>query len=428
MKKILLSLLALCVAVSASAYDTAASGTSYYGSGCAAYGLADGTVAIYTYYTSDGQTEVVFPSTIQVWEGETMKAEYEVSAVGVDGWSSIYLGNDKTYQYDGSVTSVVVSEGIKTINASAFYEMTSLQKLTLPSTLTTIGDYAFNSCDNLKEISCAAPQLTLGTDAFKGKASWDAITAGCVLTVPDGCTANYAAYTFDNTKEWTYYDQFYASQNIREAASFTIGTDGIATYYNDYGYIMPEGVEGYLINWTNEGKANLVKVYEGGDAVCDKIALLLKSSSELTEATEFKFSVLSSGGNTATWPMSDETNYYSNLLNGTQTEQTIAAYDGDYYYYKLAKDTENGIGWYWGATDGGVFTNGAHRAYLALTKSSAGSRSFISLFDSDPTAVSKLQAANTTDAANAVYDLQGRRVSNPTRGLYIVGGRKIAIK
>ena len=27
-----------------------------------------------------------------------------------------------------------------------------------------------------------------------------------------------------------------------------------------------------------------------------------------------------------------------------------------------------------------------------------------------------------------IYDLQGRQVSNPTRGIYIVGGRKVIIK
>ena len=34
----------------------------------------------------------------------------------------------------------------------------------------------------------------------------------------------------------------------------------------------------------------------------------------------------------------------------------------------------------------------------------------------------------TADDQSAVYDLQGRRVSKPTRGVYIVGGRKVLVK
>jgi hypothetical protein len=29
---------------------------------------------------------------------------------------------------------------------------------------------------------------------------------------------------------------------------------------------------------------------------------------------------------------------------------------------------------------------------------------------------------------SAIYDLQGRRVSNPTKGLYIVNGKKVIVK
>ncbi len=433
MKKIcLLSLMLFAFMGMARAYDSATSGTTYYGSNCAAYGLGDGTVAIYQYYTTDGQTEVVYPATIQVWNGETMTAEYEVSAVGVSEWGSTYLGSNKTYQYDGSVTSIVFSEGIKTINASAFYEMTSLRSVSLPSTLTTIGDYAFTSCDALTTInSYATTAPTLGTDALKGKASWDAIATNCVLKVPDGCVANYAAYTFDNTQTWTYYDAFYGSNKIHELSYPSITTAGYSTYYNTYGYTMPEGVEGYIIDWTYEGKANLVKIFNPGDEVCANIALLWKSTTDLDEDTWYTVEALASGGGTATWPTyvdaDNATQYYTNLLNGTQTEQTITAYEGSYYYYKLANDDSNGLGWYWGANDGGVFTNGAHKAYLALGQSSAGARHFISMLGGETTGLKEL--SEQKEVANKEYfNLSGQRVVNPGKGLYIVNGKKVVVK
>jgi len=44
-----------------------------------------------------------------------------------------------------------------------------------------------------------------------------------------------------------------------------------------------------------------------------------------------------------------------------------------------------------------------------------------------PTGISAVKtAADTKDAA--VYDLQGRRVMQPTKGLFIVNGKKVVIK
>ena len=47
----------------------------------------------------------------------------------------------------------------------------------------------------------------------------------------------------------------------------------------------------------------------------------------------------------------------------------------------------------------------------------------------DPTAISTTPRADTLSAGNTViYDLSGRRVANPTKGIYIVKGRKVVIK
>lgn len=91
------TLLLLGLSMSAFAYDKATEGQAYYGSECEAYGLADGTVAITKYYISDGQTEVIFPATIQEWKDETMIAEYEVSQVGYSDWKNVYFDSASSY-------------------------------------------------------------------------------------------------------------------------------------------------------------------------------------------------------------------------------------------------------------------------------------------------------------------------------------------
>lgn len=63
------------------------------------------------------------------------------------------------------------------------------------------------------------------------------------------------------------------------------------------------------------------------------------------------------------------------------------------------------------------------KAYLALTSDPAGARTLD--LDGDVTAIKNIKVG-TED--NVYYDLQGRRVLYPTKGLYIVNGKKVIIK
>lgn len=65
-------------------------------------------------------------------------------------------------------------------------------------------------------------------------------------------------------------------------------------------------------------------------------------------------------------------------------------------------------------------TLGAGKVYLKIIN--PGSRSFIAINDTDVTGISETGAVS---ADKQCYDLQGRRVAQPTKGLYIVNGKKV---
>jgi hypothetical protein len=52
------------------------------------------------------------------------------------------------------------------------------------------------------------------------------------------------------------------------------------------------------------------------------------------------------------------------------------------------------------------------------------------LFDGEPTSISEKLTVKSEKfaAATDCYDLQGRRVAQPAKGLYIVNGRKVVVK
>jgi len=102
--------------------------------------------------------------------------------------------------------------------------------------------------------------------------------------------------------------------------------------------------------------------------------------------------------------------YTTATLEGNQLVGTTGAIANPGNAYVLNKGT-NGVGFYKLSASG---TIGANKAYL--TYSGATAREYF-LFD-ETAGISTTQ--NDNEKINNVYDLQGRRVAQPTKGLYIV--------
>ena len=108
----------------------------------------------------------------------------------------------------------------------------------------------------------------------------------------------------------------------------------------------------------------------------------------------------------------------SQTLDGNQLQGTTAEMTGaDGNIYVLNKGT-NGVGFYKLSASG---TIGANKAYLV---GPTAAREFF-LFD-EATGI-EMPTAEDVNADAVFYDLQGRRVQNPTKGLYIVNGKKVFI-
>lgn len=99
---------------------------------------------------------------------------------------------------------------------------------------------------------------------------------------------------------------------------------------------------------------------------------------------------------------------------------SLASEDANNNYYIL-NNGSNGVGFYL-ANDKKV---GAGKAYLAVPKT-AGVRGFISFDFSDPATGIATIGGNAIEGT--AFDLQGRRVSMPKNGLYIINGKKVIVK
>ena len=99
-------------------------------------------------------------------------------------------------------------------------------------------------------------------------------------------------------------------------------------------------------------------------------------------------------------------------------------------YYKLAYnnyDEKTGLGFYWGAADGGAFSVKAGTAYLAVpTTEGSGAKAFTL----DGGVVTGISSVNVeSNRTKTIYNIAGQRVYDMTKsGLYIVDGKKVVVK
>ena len=202
-------------------------------------------------------------------------------------------------------------------------------------------------------------------------------------------------------------------------SSFNITDAGYATYYTSDAYAMPKGITGYTITDNNGSELTMKEAYTEGETVPAQTALVLKG-----EAGKYSFLPTTS----------TEITPADNKLHGSDVAAETHVDGTNVKYYKLSYDSKGAnLGFYWGAENGAAFTNGAHKAYLALDGTTLLSQkqgfSFADLMNGLTTSINQANAANA--AKQSIFDINGRRVNSwngAAKGIYIVNGQKVLVK
>ena len=121
--------------------------------------------------------------------------------IGENAFSSCY-----------SVETVVVPEGVTTLERVAFRYCTGLTEVQLPSSLRSIGDNAFYRCEGLEEITIPEGVTALGDRAFRGCLSLRRVTLPRSLkTIPwyafFECHERLIIYGYGGSRAESYADQ-----------------------------------------------------------------------------------------------------------------------------------------------------------------------------------------------------------------------------
>ena len=193
---------------------------------------------------------------------------------------------------------------------------------------------------------------------------------------------------------------------LTQAYTATIGEAKAATLVLPFESTIPEGVKAYTLNYTAGN--DYVKATEVETTLPANTPVLLNA-----EAGSYKFVTTATSGDAAegTDPV------IVGALTGVYAETLVP--DGSYILTKH----DTGVGFR--KADGTTNKVDAFRAYL--TADGAPARLTINFDGEETTGVTDVRG-KMEDVRSEYFDLSGRRVSQPTKGLYIVNGKKVVMK
>ena len=202
----------------------------------------------------------------------------------------------------------------------------------------------------------------------------------------------------------------------RSFYDYTVPASGVGTFSADVNLTLPDGLQAHFCTYLKEVEEGLaIKIISiDGNVISANTGMLLSGEGGET----YRLRYTSEAGAT------NETNKLVPVVESKH----INAVDGDYTNFmmqggKFVKILEE---------DESVMMP-AHRAYLPLLTSEVTNAKYIGIIWDDDT-VTGLDGVPTDDnrenryADGTIYNLQGQKVDNPTRGIYIINGKKVVIK
>ena len=318
--------------------------------------------------------------------------------------ASVTSIGEKAFSSSG-LSSVTIPAGVESIGKEAFYNCGGLSSVTIPASVERIGSKAFSNSSTLN-VTVYAPECTIGGNAFGGYNN-----SGLYIYVFDDCWNTYTSLS----SIWERYDDNGRIHSINVILSGVTArqdpkntSNYWCTYYHPQANVKIK-TEGVQIFKASLSEDNLTLTKVDGNVIKAGQAVVLKATAaaasddldmELTPAT----------------PTGDFT---GNQLKGTTDVMTGEAGN----IYVLSANANTGAGFYKLKT---TATLGANKAYLVYDGSATGARDFFGF--GEETGISLTINPSPSGEGSIYYTVDGRRVSQPTKGLYIVDGKKVVIK
>jgi hypothetical protein len=293
----------------------------------------------------------------------------------------------------------VIPNDVVAIGLKAFRSMHIISSVVIPSSVVSIGELAFDDCINLASVTVGwQTPLTIPANVFSNKAK-------ATLYVPYGTKDLYKAAVGWNV--FTDIVEMKPEVVVTEVV-ITINDYGCGTFCSEYALDFSE-VEG-------------IKAYS---------AIGFNSNTQVVTLARVMTTMARSGvflkGEPGTYvvPIIEACHDHTlNLLVGT-IEQTVVNSTADgYSNFKFTVADGSDVPMFYPFEDNTVFSGG--RAYLQIPTAwlhkTAQKTVGVRFDNGETTGVDELKGES--GEVKTIYDLQGRVVESPSKGFYIINGKK----
>ncbi len=353
---------------------------------------------------------------LNTYKATTTDIEKPVSGVA---YVIKHLKYDGTYQYMTSVNGALKTNATTADNASTFIYMENTDGKGVFVNAATGKYLIYRGYSDLFQANNGAITLTSANNANAGqgqlekKPDFGTVRLDVAGRNASGAKASSLIFTTagdpDNCNQVFYLKSGFSNIFKIEKASDngntypyntvnlkTAGSEAYASLFLPFAVTLPEGITAYT--GTVNGSSLTMTAVEG-NVVPAATSVILKGTAD--EETLLPALVTE----TSTVAKGDLQGTIEEVVNPGNTYALSGANGTIGFYPYTASNLPRG------------------KAYLTLT---SGAQGLTMSFDGEATGIEGIE--NDTNGNKACYDLSGRRVLNPTKGLYIIGGKKVYVK
>ena len=367
--------------------------------------------------------------------------------------NSVSFIGPRAFAFLGNLTNMVIPDHVVVIDNAAFYGCTNLAEVYISSLASHIVHQAFGNCQGLKSITCGAinPPIVVHPSGAPEQygAFYGVSKSECVLYVPEESIEAYKAA--DTWKEFTNIQammrsielsddtESFVQSKVTECASLTYTRTFTNTNWQALYVPFEIPVTEELLADFEVAELNDIRQYDrDDDGVKDETVVeAFKVKSGATLAANYPYLIRAKEVGEKTITVEDATLYATEEISiDCSSIREKFTFTGTYSRLS-SEQLPQGEGYY--ALSGGVWqpvaegaSLGAFRFYLKVD-----SRSGVNAMQGNAIRMRIIGEDGEEDDATGIdtpefkdqkseliFDLQGRRVENPTKGVYIVNGVK----
>ena len=204
---------------------------------------------------------------------------------------------------------------------------------------------------------------------------------------------------------------------LTQATGIDDGTKKIATFSAPFAFTVPEGMNAYVVETVpTSSTAQMAQLATAGSTVAANTGVILYGATAETQITMIP--ATETGASNASSLLGQSAGEAKQIVDVTgQTNYILVNKDGNIVFSKALANGENK-------------NISMNKAYLSIPAGSPVNQFALSFGDEgETTGINAFEAGQAGSTAAPVYDLSGRRISQPaTRGIYIRGGKKFMVK